>query len=81
LPVAIGGRLFPGIARHTERFRSLYRGRVAVEREFARLKGEFGFAPLRVRQLKRVQLHADLVMLARLSLALSRIREAEKLAA
>ncbi|MDQ2983092.1 MAG: hypothetical protein M3R70_04075, partial [Actinomycetota bacterium] len=45
-----------------------------VEREFGRLKNEYGLAPLRVRGLARVQLHADLTMLARLSLALSRAR-------
>ena len=36
LPLAIGGRLFPRIRRHTQRFRDLYRGRAAVEREFGR---------------------------------------------
>ena len=39
-----------------------------------RLKHDYGFAPLRVRGQKRVALHADLVMLARLTLALSRAR-------
>jgi transposase, IS5 family len=41
-------------------------------REFGRLKNEFGLAPLRVRGLERVALHADLVMLARLASALAR---------
>jgi transposase len=57
-----------------ECWRSLYRGRAAVEREFGRLKNEYGLAPLRVRGLERVALHADLVMLARLSLALAQAR-------
>ena len=48
LPIATGGRLFPRIARHSERFRDLYRGRAAVEREFGRLKHEYGLGPLRV---------------------------------
>ena len=74
LPIALGGRLFPRIPRHTQRFRDLYRGRAAVEREFGRLKHDFGLAPLRVRGLARVQLHADLTMLARLAQALSRAR-------
>jgi transposase len=52
----------------------LYRGRSAVEREFGRLKNEYGLAPLRVRGFEGVQLHADLVMLAWLSQALSRAR-------
>jgi hypothetical protein len=74
LPLALGGRLFPRIPRHTQRFRDLYRGRAAVEREFGRLKHDYGLAPLRVRGLERVALHADLTMLARLAQALSRAR-------
>lgn len=74
LPVATGGRLFPRIARHTEQFRSLYRRRALVEKEFAHLKREHGLAVLRVRGLERVQLHADLTLLARLAQALSRAR-------
>ena len=53
---------------------NLYRGRSAVEREFGRLKNEYGLAPLRVGGLQRVQLHAELVMLARLTQRLSRAR-------
>jgi len=74
LPIAVGGRLLPRIPRHTQRFRDLYRGRAAVEREFGRLKHDYGLAPLRVRGLERVRLHADLSILARLALALSRTR-------
>jgi hypothetical protein len=48
--------------------------RGAVEREFGGLKHQYGLAPLRVRGLERVQLHADLTMLARLSQALARAR-------
>jgi hypothetical protein len=55
-------------------WKRLYRGRSAVEREFGRLKHEYGLGPLRVRGIARVQLHADLTMLARLSQALSRVR-------
>jgi len=64
----------PLVPRDTKRWRSLYRGRASVEREFGRLKNEYGLAPLRVRGLERVALHADLVMLARLSQALARVR-------
>ena len=67
-------RLHPLIPRETKRWRSLYRGRASVEREFGRLKNEYGLAPLRVRGLERVALHADLTMLARLSQALARTR-------
>jgi hypothetical protein len=69
-----GRRMAPFIPRGSRRFRDLYRRRVAVEREFGRLKHDYGLAPLRVRGLERVQLHADLVMLARLSQALTRTR-------
>jgi IS5 family transposase len=55
-------------------WKRLYRGRAAVEREFGRLKMDYGLAPLRVRGLERVRLHGDLTMLARLGQALSRAR-------
>jgi hypothetical protein len=55
-------------------WKRLYRGRAAVEREFGRLKNEYGLTPLRARGLDRVFLHASLVMLARLGQALSRAR-------
>lgn len=69
------------IPRHTRRFRDLYRGRSAVEREFGRLKHDYGLAPLRVRGLAKVALHADLTMLGRLAQALERSRGAAVLAA
>lgn len=50
--------------------RSPLRGSVA--RAFPDLKTHYGLAPLRVRGLAKVQLHADLTILARLSLALAR---------
>jgi hypothetical protein len=69
------GRVDPGspIQRSTDEWRSLYRRRSAVEREFGNLKHRFGLV-LRTRGLRKAQLHADLVMLARLSQALSRAR-------
>jgi IS5 family transposase len=76
LPIgSLGNRLCPRIPRHSQRFRDLYRGRGAVERTFGRLKHDYGLAPLRVRGLERVQLHADLCILGRLAQALSRARE------
>jgi hypothetical protein len=56
----------------SDEWKRLYRGRAAVEREFGRLKTLYGLAPLRVRGIERVRLHADLTMLARLALALHR---------
>ena len=64
----------PLVPRTTKRWRKLYAGRAAVEREFGRLKHEYGLAPLRVRGLEKAALHADLTMLARLSVALARAR-------
>jgi hypothetical protein len=81
LPVAVGGRLFPRIPRHTQRWRDLFRTRGAVERAFGDLKLHYGLEPLRVRGRERVALHADLVMLGRLGQALSRARETLSLAA
>ena len=48
--------------------------RAAIEREFGRLKHDYGLASLRTRGLARVALYADLTMLARLSQALARAR-------
>jgi Transposase DDE domain len=53
---------------------TLYRRRASVERAFGDLKHGYGLAPLRVRGLERVALHANLVMLARLGQALARTR-------
>lgn len=64
----------PLIPRESKRWGDLYRGRSAVEREFGRLKIDYGLSPLRVRGIEKVALHADLVMLARLSQALARAR-------
>jgi hypothetical protein len=56
------------------RSRKLYSSRGAVEREFGRLKHDWALAPLRVRGLDRVKLHADLTILAKLACALGRMR-------
>ncbi|MBA3261835.1 MAG: transposase [Thermoleophilaceae bacterium] len=69
-------RLHPLIPRDTLRWRKLYKGRASVEREFGRLKHEWALLPLRVRGLERVQLHADLTILAKLSCSLARGRAA-----
>ena len=67
-------RLHPLVPRETARWGKLYAGRSSVEREFGRLKNEWALAPLRVRGIERVQLHADLTILAKLSCALARAR-------
>lgn len=67
-------RLHPLIPRETLRWKGLYRGRASVEREFGRLKHEWALSPLRVRGLVRVQLHADLTILAKLACALAKAR-------
>jgi hypothetical protein len=74
LPGTPPSRKHPHVQRESDDFRALYRNRGAVEREFGMLKNHYGLLPLRVRGLERVQLHADLTMLARLSLVLSRAR-------
>jgi transposase len=58
----------------SDEWKRLYRGRAAVEREFGRLKNEYGLAPLRTRGTDRVRIHASLTMLARLGQALARSR-------
>jgi hypothetical protein len=67
-------RLHPLIPRETKRFKAGYRKRAAVEREFGRLKNEWGLKPLRVRGLDRVRLHTDLTVLTKLACTLSRAR-------
>jgi len=62
------------IAYNSPEWKRLYRGRAAVEREFAGLKTHYGLTPLRTRGLPRVAVHADLTMIARLGQALSRAR-------
>lgn len=41
-----------------------------LEREFGRLKNDYGLVPLRVRRLPRVTLHVNLTILAQLASAL-----------
>jgi hypothetical protein len=67
-------RLHPLLPRETPRWSKLYKGRAAVEREFGRLKNDWALAPLRVRGIDRVRLHADLTILAKLACALARAR-------
>lgn len=67
-------RLHPLIPYKSKRWKEMYRKRGAVEREFGRLKNEWGLKPLRVRGLDRVRLHADLTVLTRLACTLSRAR-------
>lgn len=69
-------RLHPLVPRETKRWKAMYRKRASVEREFGRLKHEWGLAPLRVRGLERVRLHADLTILTKLACALARTRAA-----
>jgi hypothetical protein len=67
-------RLHPLIPRETPRFTARYRRRASVQREFGRLKHQWALAPLRVRGLDRVPLHADLTILAKLACTLARAR-------
>lgn len=62
-------RLHPLIPRETLRWGKLYARRALVEQEFGRLKNEWALLPLRVRGIDRVQLHADLTILAKLACA------------
>jgi transposase, IS5 family len=74
-------RLHTLIPRETMRWKGLYRRRASVERAFGRLKNECALAPLRVRRIERVRLHADLTILAQLACALNRAQSAVAVAA
>ncbi len=63
-------RLHPLIPHGTDRWKAFYRQRTSAEREFGRLKTDYGLFPLRVRGLSRVTLHANLTILAQLASAL-----------
>ena len=65
--MVVRDRLHPLVPRESKRWKSLYRGRASVEREFGRLKNEWALLPLRVRGIERVRLHADLTILAKLA--------------
>jgi transposase, IS5 family len=67
-------RLHPLIPREADRWKKLYCGRSAVEREFGRLKHKWGLTPLRVRKIERVRLHANLTILTKLSAELVKAR-------
>jgi IS5 family transposase len=69
-------RLHPLIPRETLRSKGLYRKRGSVERAFGRLKNEWSLAPLRVRRIERVRLHANLTILSQLTDALSQMERA-----
>ncbi len=71
------GRLHTLIPRGTDRWKGLYHQRGAVEREFGRLKHEWGMLPLRVRRIFRVRLHVDLTILTTLASALAATRAPE----
>ncbi len=65
-------RLHPLIPRESKRWKGLYRRRASVERAFGRCKNEWALAPLRVRRIERVRLHADLTIMAQLLCALDK---------
>jgi transposase len=65
-------RLHPLIPHGTDRHKALYKKRTAVEREFGRLKDDWGLLPLRVRRHPRVTLHVNLTILAQLGDAVIR---------
>jgi len=69
-------RLHPLVPRNSKRWKAAYRKRASVEREFGRLKNQWGLSPLRVRGIDRVRLHADLCILTKLACALARARAA-----
>ena len=74
-----GGEPLGSQLRHLDTYthednRAAVGGDRAVERENGRLRNEWALLPLWVRRLERVQLHADLTILARVACALGNVR-------
>jgi hypothetical protein len=67
-------RLQPLVPRSTDRYHRLYDQRGAVEREFGRLKNEYGTRQMHTRGFSRVQVHVDWSILTCLALALAKAR-------
>lgn len=67
-------RLHTLIPRTTDRWKTLYKTRGAVEREFGVLKHQWAMLPMRVRGLDKVRLHVSLSTLAQLTSALTDAR-------
>jgi Transposase DDE domain len=74
-------RLHTLVPRHTRRWKDLYAKRGSVEREFGRLKHQWGMLPLRTRTLRRVSVHVDFSMLTCLAMALADARRQVPIAA
>jgi hypothetical protein len=74
-------RLHTLVPRSTDRWKTIYRQRVCVERGFGRLKHEWGMLPLRVRRIDRVRLHVEMTILAQLASALVRAAQAQAVVA
>jgi hypothetical protein len=64
------------VARETLRFTGLTGAVHPSSESSGRLKHEWGLSPLRVRQIERVRLHANLTILSQLPVALNRSQEA-----
>jgi hypothetical protein len=58
------------VPRDTDKFRTLYAKRVAVERQFSLLKDQYMLGSLRVQGMERVTLHFELALIARLAIHL-----------
>jgi hypothetical protein len=63
-------RGYPAFGRELPQTNSSSRTKAAIW--FGRLKHEWALSPLRVRGLERVEIHADLTILAKLSCVLAR---------
>ncbi len=59
------------VPRESKRWKALYRGCAAYEREFGRLKKEWVLIALRVREVELARRHADLTIVGKLACALS----------
>lgn len=71
-------RIFTPIARSSNTFKRIYKGRTAVERVNSRIDNVFGFEKHYIRGMAKMKMRINLAMIVMLSIAVGRIKRGEK---
>lgn len=75
VPLELDRRIFTPIARHTEKWKTAYKCRTAVERVNSRIDQVLGFEHHYIRGLKKMETRLTLALIVMLAMALGRIRQ------